>query len=368
MERLNKHKEGIYEEVRRYLDHFPIGMPPAPVAYQILRELISEEEAALFVNIPRSPQAWDSEKIAEKSGMREKGVYKMLSDLAHRGVIAVANPGESDQERFMVVPFAPGVIEYVLAEMTDTDQKRRLSGLIEKYLDSGFYYEFGSSNYPWMRVVPIEKKIDFQHEVLSFNRVSSVIEQSTSIALIACACRTVAKNCNRPVETCIILDISAEYVAKYRNARKISKDEAYKVLDETEKHGLVHMTLNTQQGSSGICSCCTCCCSLLRGLINFHNPRAFLKSNFMPEIETDQCALCLQCVEICPTKAMVHYLGHEAFGSPERITVLEDRCIGCGLCASHCPHEAITLKKVHDFIPEPTLGKAWKRFAKEKYF
>lgn len=362
------HKEGIYEEVRRYLDQFPIGVPPRPEAYQILRELLSEDEARIFLHVPRSPQAGDSEEIAKKIGMDKEVAHQELLKLARRGVISVGNPDEEGPERFIIIPFAPGMLEYVLAEATDNDQKRRLSDLIEKYLSSGFYFEFGSSNYPWMRVVPVEEKIEAYHEVLPFNRLSSFIEQSTSIAVISCACRTVAKKCTKPLETCIILDSAAEYVVKYRNAKKLSKEEAYELLKKTEREGLVHMTLNTQKESSGICSCCPCCCSLLKGLIHFNNSRAFMKSNFLPKINTAQCILCLNCVEICPVKAIVHYLGHGESDSSEKTIVLEDRCIGCGLCASHCPQDAIILKKVQNFIPEPTLGKTWKRYAKERYF
>ncbi|MHA1458491.1 MAG: 4Fe-4S binding protein [Promethearchaeota archaeon] len=31
--------------------------------------------------------------------------------------------------------------------------------------------------------------------------------------------------------------------------------------------------------------------------------------------------------------------------------VRRDRCIGCGICASNCPSDAISLVKTRDFIP-----------------
>jgi ferredoxin len=48
----------------------------------------------------------------------------------------------------------------------------------------------------------------------------------------------------------------------------------------------------------------------------------------------------------------VYHAPHD--NEPERILFLEERCIGCGLCAYHCPNDAIKLAKVRDQIPEKT--------------
>jgi len=38
--------------------------------------------------------------------------------------------------------------------------------------------------------------------------------------------------------------------------------------------------------------------------------------------------------------------------------VREDVCIGCGVCASNCPSESITLKKVRDMKPADSFIEA----------
>ena len=54
-------------------------------------------------------------------------------------------------------------------------------------------------------------------------------------------------------------------------------------------------------------------------------------------------------------KAVERHWPNKADGSDDFMEWYTDRCIECGLCASNCPIEAISLKKVGDFIPIPTF-------------
>ena len=42
--------------------------------------------------------------------------------------------------------------------------------------------------------------------------------------------------------------------------------------------------------------------------------------------------------------------------SSEKISIDLDGCLGCGLCASNCPEEAISLEKVRNHIPRQSMG------------
>jgi ferredoxin len=53
-------------------------------------------------------------------------------------------------------------------------------------------------------------------------------------------------------------------------------------------------------------------------------------------VDTDACTLCLSCVSLCPSGALV-----ENPDKPE-LRFQEDACLQCGLCANICPEDAIT--------------------------
>lgn len=55
-------------------------------------------------------------------------------------------------------------------------------------------------------------------------------------------------------------------------------------------------------------------------------------------VDTDACTLCLSCVSLCPSGALVD--------NPDmpQLRFQEDACLQCGLCSNICPENAITLK------------------------
>ena len=61
-------------------------------------------------------------------------------------------------------------------------------------------------------------------------------------------------------------------------------------------------------------------------------------------VNVEGCTLCLACVSVCPTGALLD--------DPERpaLKFVEDACVQCGLCVSTCPEKVITLKPQIDFI------------------
>jgi Pyruvate/2-oxoacid:ferredoxin oxidoreductase delta subunit len=116
--------------------------------------------------------------------------------------------------------------------------------------------------------------------------------------------------------------------------RRISRKEAMGIIDRAEKKGLVLSPSNTQK-MAALCCCCTCCCPALKLAKMLPRPADSIRSYYDARIDPNLCLACGDCIERCPM---------DAIGDGENASqVIDGRCIGCGLRASTCPEEAITL-------------------------
>ncbi|MDK3072987.1 4Fe-4S binding protein [Sedimentitalea sp. JM2-8] len=66
-------------------------------------------------------------------------------------------------------------------------------------------------------------------------------------------------------------------------------------------------------------------------------------------VDTDACTLCLSCVSLCPSGALID--------NPDmpQLRFQEDACLQCGICATICPETAITLRPQFD-LSDAALG------------
>ena len=169
-----------------------------------------------------------------------------------------------------------------------------------------------------------------------------MIDHAKSFKVQECICRKEkalqGHPCKHTREGCLTFS-REEGAYDYFNltGRVISKEEAFKVLLDAENEGLVHSTMNVQKNSVFICNCCTCCCAILRAMKEVKAPYALAKSNFQARIDQESCNDCGICkAGRCPMDAI------EEKGGVYR--VLEERCIGCGVCTVVCPMGSITLQ------------------------
>lgn len=57
----------------------------------------------------------------------------------------------------------------------------------------------------------------------------------------------------------------------------------------------------------------------------------------MITIKHDACIVCVGCSAVCPMQAIVY--------SGNRMKVIPEKCIDCGLCVMACPANVITMYK-----------------------
>ncbi|MBI5015206.1 MAG: 4Fe-4S binding protein [Deltaproteobacteria bacterium] len=120
--------------------------------------------------------------------------------------------------------------------------------------------------------------------------------------------------------------------------------------------------LNVQNGPTGLCQCCRCCCHGLRAAYELDIPNALARSNFVPAVDSERCTGCGSCVDICPMDSLSLDGNDRAVRNPVR-------CIGCGLCVSACPEGSLSLERVAEeqvVLPPETYTGLMTEIAREK--
>jgi len=255
---------------------------------------------------------------------------------------------------FKMVPWVLGIYEYQLPRMD-----RELAALCEAYMPV-FGEQFFTEQPQFMQVVPVEQELEARQETLTYEKVSSLIERGRSFMVNECICRKeqalVDNPCDFPKETCLVIGSrEGSFEKNVLGGRIISKEEAYEVLFMSERAGLVHLTWNVQSGHFFICNCCGCCCHVLRGITDMKLPASMvINTHYYAEIDPELCQSCGTCAD---DRCQVHAIQHDG----ETYAVIQEQCIGCGLCLSTCPSEAITfVRKDPEAVSIPPEDeKAW---------
>ncbi|MCL5773689.1 MAG: hypothetical protein M1536_04845, partial [Firmicutes bacterium] len=189
---------------------------------------------------------------------------------------------------------------------------------------------------------PEKKKILINREVAAGNSVLTKIRSDASlgkaekIIITECYCRSKYKKCAAPVNNCIwfgepvLLDHLNPVVR-----RDVTLKEVEEILEEAEKHGLVHQTVFVpdRQTVYCICNCCTCCCLSFRAPEVGYN--AMQESGFVVCHDKTSCTLCGECITKC------HFNAIEIKGKD--FIIYRERCKGCGLCVNACVNNSLKL-------------------------
>jgi Pyruvate/2-oxoacid:ferredoxin oxidoreductase delta subunit len=260
-----------------------------------------------------------------------------------RGLILIAE--HTSQGPRYVADDNPGrLMDMILFDPRYKHLGTRFLDLWRDFYNNELVHVPGSPDQLPFRVLPVEEKIEDPRCILPYESVSEIVRQARRIAVQLCPCRVRERACDAPLETCISLDKVADYMISRQIGREIDIDEALAILQRAEELGLVHQADNTDHPTV-ICACCPCCCIFLRAITHYQKEYVVAKSRYRASIDQDKCIQCETCLGRCHFGA----IRREESG----IVVIPERCLGCGLCASTCPNDAITLIEVRgaEYIP-----------------
>jgi electron transport complex protein RnfB len=346
-------EDKLYRDLQIHLDEQTIGFPATESGSDIrlLKQLFHPEEAETVTLLTYKYEALEQiHERGKKIGKSIKEIERVLDKVAKRGVIGYRE--NNGVKQYQTIPYIVGMLEAGLHKPTP----EFIAAHIEYSGDGAFYKDFINTKVPQMRTIPIEKSIKIEHHIGSYDEITNIIKTTEEpIAILECVCREGAERRGEPCkqtsrkETCMVFHDGAKNLIERGHARKLSKEEALDIIGKNEEENLVLQPSNAQ-GPDFVCSCCGCCCGILRVHRAVPNPVDIWATNFYAEVNPDLCTGCGTCEESCQTGAMI-------LDEEEGISVVDlTRCLGCGLCVSSCPDEAVVLQKKEMEVIPPQTG------------
>jgi ferredoxin len=362
MGHLGTSKNEIFRALAERLNSNPVGAPKSETLMRILHIMYTEQEAAIGTTFPLGFVTLD--KLAALTSLPPDVLATHLANMAGKGL--VMDIPRKDRVLYSLSPLVIGFFEYTFMRVTDTLPMAELAELFERYHnEQGVAEAFFGADTKLFQTWAYESAIpgEISTEVLDFEKASAMIRDAGKGSLTMCYCRHQAQHrgtaCSAPVnDVCTSLGVVAEWLISKGFARPASADELLRVLDRTEKLGLVHLADHVQNKPAFICHCCGCCCGALRS-INEHGVAAVQPSNFLAAIDADKCCGCGLCLQRCHIGALACDTATAA--------VKPERCLGCGVCTTACPQEAISLvrrRTIH--VPPKDKTEQMLRIARER--
>ena len=331
---MNTHPD-VYERLAQVLDILPNGFPrtESGVEMTLLKKIFEPEEAELFCDMRLTFET--AEQVAQRTGRPLESLLGRLILMGRNGQLFAIKLGKTWY--FKMLPFVFGLFEFQLGRID-----REMAELFHTYMPV-FSRQFFENKPQLMHVLPIEETISSDQEALPYEKVSALIEKSQSFLVNECICKKehalLDKPCEKPLEVCLAMAPIHGAFDKSPIGRMITKEQAYVLLKMTEDAGLVHLTNNMQNGQFFICNCCKCCCGVLRSINELGIPAwDVVNSPFYAVIDQDACIGCSICKE---KRCQVNAIDKEN----DIYHITPEKCIGCGLCISTCPIQAISLMR-----------------------
>ncbi len=350
------------KKLQKHLDKQPVGFPAtlSGVERRILRDVFTVEEAALALELDYKFQSFEQIfEIAGKRGVDGEKLQAMLDNMERHGAIFVKMT--DGKKLYALHPFAVGIFEMKVPTMNANFYMDA-----RKYMYQAFGMAFLSTGLPQMRVIPIEKSITPDLHIATYDEIRELVLQNDGrIGVAECVCRkgrdAIGRYCGETDrrEVCIGFADFHDMYSRNGFGRSISKEEAFEILAENEKEGLVLMPSNTREAQF-VCSCCKCCCACLEAVSLLANPAEFVKNNYYAVLDAEKCLECGKCGKKCKTEA-VEMAEKKAAG------IDAGRCIGCGVCVAACKSGALTLaKKEIQTVPPKDMDTLYEEIMKHK--
>ncbi len=345
-----------YRALQKHLNTMPVGYPSTltGVELRLLEHMFTTEEAQAALNLGWRLETFEEIfQRARHKGYTEGQFRELIDAMADKGSIFSTVSG--DQRRYACHPLVVGMYDMQLQRLTPN-----LYLDMRDYTLQRFSVEYYTTKVRQMRVIPIHTSVTPQLVIAAYDDIRQTVDQTQDrIRLAKCLCKvakdSVGKHCrvtNRR-EVCMFFRDYHDIFARNGWGRTISKQEAFEILDQNEKDGLILMPSSMQEPQL-VCSCCGCCCGVMEMVNAMPRSVDFVESNYRAILNPETCTGCGICKDRCQMQAIL-YNGTQAVAIDER------KCIGCGLCVSTCQSNSLSLaRKEKDFVPPKDLEELYR--------
>jgi ferredoxin len=315
---------------------------------RVLQWIFTPEEAELTSRLKLSGET--IEVMSERLEIPPNELTKTLDNMVNKGQIR-RFVTFSGNVRYALMPFVVGIYEDQLERMD-----KEFAEIMEEYFEKTGYSELFGTQPPVHRIIPVNKAITPELSIFPYDTAENLLENAQSWGVRECICKKhqelLGEKCQYSKNVCLTFSSLPDAYVESDVTKSLTKQEAIELLKQAEEEGLVHNSMNVQQGHDYICNCCGCCCGVIRGLTERDQPAAFVKSNYHIHIDKELCIACGDCEDRCQFGALE---------VEETCEVDLKKCVGCGVCVLTCEDEALILveRADTDKVTPPEDLKSW---------
>jgi Na+-translocating ferredoxin:NAD+ oxidoreductase subunit B len=329
-----------------------LGPPLCAELVAFAQHVFPPEEAALARHL-KPLRAVPAREVARATHRPLEEVVAVL-DRAARGRRTLHGEGRGERRAYRLIPIMPGMFEIIMTGQAPDALDAWHRGFLERMdalYQTGYLSQYWKKRAGVIRYLPVGRLALTHPLALPSDQLEVVAERYRDFAVGHCQCRMSAKvagrGCDKPSLVCSAMGDWARGAVKL-GMQSISRQAYLELKREAEAHGLVTFIMNVE-GLSGqaSCSCCGCCCYVMRMVSEYDVPAGIAAPHFQPELERGKCTWCGACARTCPMGALV--VDTQAKSG----YALPHRCIGCGLCATACRRAAIRMSPVPDYRLPP---------------
>ena len=313
------------KKITDVVPHKLFGVKNTDPEYWGLREVLNEEQVKFLLKFKQRKWYSLEQVIKMNKELSPVDVQRLLDETAYIGFIeydygdnyAFDHPIEDAPKvkRYRLSYFVPGSAELMNSSLDRIAKNPAvanffermtfipLAGITEMIMEGG--------NGIGMHTIPVEKAIEGEAKSVPVEHISHWLDKYEGhISAGICSCRAsralLGDGCIDDVDDwCIQLGDMADYTVETKRAHYISKEEALRILELSEKNGFVHQITNIdgEDHIFDICNCDVKICNALRTSMLFNTPN-LSRSAYTAKVTPSNCVACGQCVSNCPSGAV----------------------------------------------------------------